>query len=166
MRTKVGETEEIFQALPSKSMWFSLDKPAENGSLFQKWHRSSICPSTTVVALSETERLRFELVSAFRDGDPGYQFNKLGQRWMDDLPRRLGSTPALDNACACLAAAYASMVRRSDPSTYIDPVRYSKALQSLRTSLQNPKEGFSTHTLAACAILYIIEVSTTPSHSV
>lgn len=158
MRTKVGETEEVFQALPSKSMWFSLDKPAGNGSLFQKWHRSSICPAAPAVTLDATERLRFELVGAFRDGEPGYQVTKLGQKWICELPRRLGSSTALDDACACLASSYNSMVRRNDPSTWINPARYSRALKSLRTSLQSPVEGFSTHTLTACAVLYLVEV--------
>lgn len=158
MRTKFGDAEETFQALPSKSMWFSLDRPAGNGSLFQKWHRSSICPTAAVVTLNATERLRFELVGAFRDGDPGYQFTKLGQRWISELPKRLGSSTALDDACACLAASYQSMVRKNDPSTWTPPARYSKALKSLRTSLQSPKESFSMNTLAASAVLYLVEV--------
>ena len=139
-------------------MWFTTDKPTENGSLFQKWHRSRITPSAAAMSLTETDQLRFRMISTFQDGNPGYQFAGLGKGWLAELPRRLGCAEALDDACACVAAAKKSMAHRNDPSTWIDPVLYGRALQSLRLALQSRDDGLSTNTLAACAVLYLLEV--------
>jgi len=38
-------------------------------------------------------------------------------------------------------------------------LRGSTRLQSLRLALQSRHEALSTHTLAACAVLYLLEVS-------
>ena len=159
MRQKGGSVEQFFHELPRQSRWFTTDKPVANGSLFQKWHRSHTCPSTTAVSMTKTDQLRYRMISAFNDGDPGYRFAKLGKLWLEELPRRLGSTPALDDACACVAAAKISMAGKNDPSTWINPALYNRALQSLRLALQSRHEALSTHTLAACAVLYLLEVS-------
>jgi len=80
------------------------------------------------MSLTETDQLRFRMISTFQDGNPGYQFAGLGKGWLAELPRRLGSAEALDDACACVAAAKKSMARRHHPSTWIDPVLYGRAL--------------------------------------
>jgi hypothetical protein len=156
----------IFQVLPSRNHWFPVDQLAGNGNLYQKWHRSSIGPSTSAVALSPTERLRYEVIRTFQDSRPGYQLPQITmfeQKRLKDIVRRLGSTIALDNACACLAATYALMTR-INPSNQIPLAPYSKALQSMRAALQYPTERFSIPTLAACVVLFFIEISLrTPS---
>jgi hypothetical protein len=40
----------IFQVVPSRNHWFPVDQPAGNGNLYQKWHRSSVGPSTLMHA--------------------------------------------------------------------------------------------------------------------
>ena len=122
----------------------------------ENYGRLNIVPTPTP---STQDKLARALVSTFEVPDSGYRLTAFG-KYMRDLPKYVGESPALDAAAACLVDAHFNMMRNhhSCGNQVADPVLYLKALQRLQEALQDGATGMSVFTLAATTLLGIIEV--------
>lgn len=77
--------------------------------------------------------------------------------WLKELPRRFGSSPALDSTVACLVSSHEAVIRGEDHSMWLDYQQYGKAIKALQSVVDNPKEQLSTNTLATVALMWRIE---------
>lgn len=84
-----------------------------------------------------------------------------------DLPGRTGYHEALDAAVKCVASAlrhlvYGSAQASSDAQTL---ELYGDALRKLQSSLNDPNDSRSAHTLCATQLLFLYEVSSSSRHA-
>jgi hypothetical protein len=93
--------------------------------------------------------------SAFEIKDVRYDLSTYGE-FLKDIPRRLGSSPALDasvkaftNSCSLVHSRQASTQAYE---SYID------ALKALRDDINNPKEAGSANTMCAVYLIMICQV--------
>ena len=75
-----------------------------------------------------------------------------------EMPRRFGSSDALDNVAACMLASHRAIVRGASSSSRIDPKMYSRALSSVYAAISDPNQWSSSNTLCAILLLQRIEV--------
>jgi hypothetical protein len=108
--------------------------------------------------LSTADIRSFQLIECCNEGPIGMRFDLIA-RWLKLLPPRLGRSCALDDAVSLINVVHKRMLHCQDPSEWISPSAYTKALRSLRNALPDPEEGRAVETLAAALILYHIEVS-------
>ncbi|KAF2238936.1 hypothetical protein EV356DRAFT_516814 [Viridothelium virens] len=119
-------------------------------------------PSLVRITYFPAHSARYELaralVATFEVPDTGYKLTSFG-KYLRDIPRFMGESPALDAAAACLANAHSNMLRnqRSSGDQVADPVLYLEALQRLQEALMEPRTGMSIYTLAATTLLGIVE---------
>lgn len=78
--------------------------------------------------------------------------------FIQEVPARIGHNRALDAAVACLVNAHSSMVHRKEAEEILNPGLYLRAVQTLQTCLEDPKQGMSPNTLCASVILGLVEV--------
>ncbi|KAF2661115.1 hypothetical protein K491DRAFT_711029 [Lophiostoma macrostomum CBS 122681] len=134
----------------------------EHGTLFQKWHRSDVSTGAMRhgnMPLSPVEARRYRLVKCFDQGPLGMRFGLLGS-WLKDLPKRLDTSVALDDAVSLLSNIHERMLNSPtiDPAMeWVRPSAYGKALSSLKNALGDPQEAYKVETLAASMLLLIIE---------
>lgn len=132
----------------------------ENGSLFQKWHKSGLlmeCP-TFGVPLSPSETQGYDLTKCWSEGPQGMRFD-LSARWIRLLPSRLGNSKALDDAVDLLCNVHRRMLEGKKYSDWMCLTSYNKSLRSLREAVIDPVDGYKIETMAAATILYQVEVS-------
>ena len=119
---------------------------------------------TLNLACYPANSVRYRLTRAFiatlEVPEAGYRITSFG-KYMRDIPRYVGESPALDAAAACLANAHSNVMQHPEcrGKQVADPVLYLKALQRLQEAIVDPKTGMSTYTLAATILLGIVEVS-------
>jgi hypothetical protein len=78
--------------------------------------------------------------------------------YLQEIPQRLGTNEALDTAVSALVAAHSSLASGREPS--INAIyKYSRALQALRESLNDPIKAAASETLCAVKLLMICQVS-------
>ena len=77
--------------------------------------------------------------------------------WIPDLPRRFGSSEALDNAALCFVSSYEAAARGGDASRWMDLKQYSKTTRSLQKAMTDPTEQFSMNTITAVCLLWRLE---------
>lgn len=76
--------------------------------------------------------------------------------FLDDVPRRIGTSEALDRAVDALTAAHANFCCRQSIS--VDALsKYSSALRTLRVYLEDPIQASSSNTLCAVMILLLCQ---------
>jgi hypothetical protein len=149
--------ELVYQVLPKNSMWYMVDKPASDGSgLFQKWCRSSGSYIPAQPFPAKGERLSLQFIDCISDR-LGHQFASM-MPWIRDLPPRLGSSLALDSAVGCLMSTCSSLAHRQSADNMIDAHLYGQCLRSLQHAISDPAERFSSQTLTATAVIYLVEV--------
>ncbi|KAJ4252866.1 hypothetical protein NW762_010772 [Fusarium torreyae] len=73
------------------------------------------------------------------------------------LPRRLNESPALANCLAVLCDSWTNFQRSIAPDRLIEPRLYGRALRSLHTALNGPKQ-LNVETLTAMTLLQRVEV--------
>ena len=95
--------------------------------------------------VSLTDDIRYQLVGNFG----GY---------LVQVPRRLGTNPALDAAADALVAAHTSFCSTGPTGTEGLLVKHSRALNALRRALTDPVTARSTETLGAIMLLMIVQV--------
>ncbi|KAJ5732796.1 hypothetical protein N7493_004277 [Penicillium malachiteum] len=78
--------------------------------------------------------------------------------FLKDLPRRFGSSPALDAAGTALVASYPYFKNKDIPRHVL--ARFVKALKTLRECLSDPNEARSPNTLSAIYLISICQVIT------
>ncbi|KAJ5640411.1 hypothetical protein N7528_000036 [Penicillium herquei] len=76
--------------------------------------------------------------------------------FLKDLPRRFGSSPALDAAGAALVASYPYFKNNDIPRPVL--ARFVKALKVLRECLSDPAEACSPNTLSAIYLISICQI--------
>lgn len=105
-----------------------------------------------------------KLTSAFVDkvnltADIRYQLVWNFGGYLVQVPRRLGTNPALDAASEALVAAHTSFCSTGPTGTGSGVlVKYSRALKALRKALTDPVTACSTETLGAIMLLMIVQV--------
>ena len=77
--------------------------------------------------------------------------------FLTEIPSRLGNNEALDTAVEALVAAHSTACCLRKPTTG-NLVSYSKALNKLKSCLDNPAQATSAETLAAVMLLLICQV--------
>lgn len=77
--------------------------------------------------------------------------------YFEEIPQRLGMNKALDTAVAALVSAHSNVCckRKATPQTL---VKYSLALEALKSSLDSVHEASSSETLCAIMVLLICQV--------
>ena len=103
------------------------------------------------------------LVSALVDKinpllDMRYQLVWTFGGFLAEIPRHLGVNSALDTAADTLVAAYAGFCRGNfEPDTSVRR-KYSRALCTLRTTLDDPVQAQSSETLCSAMLLMFCQV--------
>ncbi|KAF4544227.1 Zn 2cys6 transcription factor protein [Lasiodiplodia theobromae] len=105
--------------------------------------------------LSGIEILTSRLVATLNEEGPSNQIKLFGP-FIGEVPRRLGSTTALNDAAACLTTTHDAIIRKHS-KTRINPQLYAKALKSLHAAIQDESQVRSTSTLCATVLLAITE---------
>lgn len=105
--------------------------------------------------LSGIELLTSKLVATINEEGPSNQIKLFGP-FIGEVPRRLGSTTALNDAAACLTTTHDAIIRKRS-KIRINPQLYAKALNSLHAAIQDPLQVRSTSTLCATVLLAITE---------
>lgn len=83
--------------------------------------------------------------------------------YLADIPRRLGTNPALDAASDALVAAHTNFCSNGHGvPDYAFLAKYSRALNVLRDELDDPDKAHSSETLCAIMLLMIIQVCKEP----
>lgn len=91
-------------------------------------------------------------------GSPGVRMSVFGP-FIQEVPARLGHNPALDAAVAVLVNAHRSLVQKKTALEIVSPQLYLRAIKTLQTCLEDPRQGMSSNTLCASVILSLVEVS-------
>jgi hypothetical protein len=78
--------------------------------------------------------------------------------FIQEVPARLGHNPALDAAVAVLVNAHTSLVQKKKALEIMSPQLYLRAIKTLQTCLEDPRQGMSSNTLCASVILSLVEV--------
>ncbi|KAF2732710.1 hypothetical protein EJ04DRAFT_303433 [Polyplosphaeria fusca] len=74
-----------------------------------------------------------------------------------ELLGRLGHSRALDNAAMCLVESHEATLRGADSASWFNLKYYGKTLQSIQQAVNDPKEQYSLHTMAAIDLLWRVE---------
>jgi Fungal specific transcription factor domain len=106
--------------------------------------------SALVYKIDPTTDIRYQLVWNFG----GY---------LADVPRRLGTNPALDAASDALVAAHTDFCSSGRPGSECELLaKHSHALSVLRDALDDPVKAHSSETLCAIMLLMIVQVCKKP----
>ena len=108
---------------------------------------------------NEVMRRASAYISMLEVSDVRYSLSYFGL-FLRHVPQRLGRNEALDAAASALATTTVALhTSRRTPEMYAS---YGKALEALRTSLDDPLKAQTTETLCAIYFVMISQVSTTP----
>ena len=110
------------------------------------------------LSLTETERLSYSLFGSIEVQNPSLCLGVIGS-FVSQVPQRLGTSTALDDATTCLLDSYLNLLKSPATQRRIDPKLYSQALRSLQEALEDPEQCYSTTTLCATILLHRLEVS-------
>ena len=86
-----------------------------------------------------TTRLASEFISMISITDERYSFELYGPRFFKVLPQKFGSHAALDDMTSAVIASFQSVRLRKESNSKALAL-YGKALRSLQTCLQDPKQ--------------------------
>jgi hypothetical protein len=106
---------------------------------------------------SQHHELARALIAATTTGSPGVRMSVFGA-FIQEVPARLGHNPALDAAVAVLVNAHTSLVQKKKALEIMSPQLYLRAIKTLQTCLEDPRQGMSSNTLCASVILSLVEV--------
>lgn len=151
-----GEKQSIIGPVKQTMYTFTTEHVTDTGALYQKWHRSTLLLEPE---LAPVEVQAFQFVSCLERGRLGARMQWIG-KWLEHVPRRLGTSDALDQSAVLMFKVHAAIMQNDSSSTWIDAVAYAQAVKSLRKAIMSPKECLTDETLSAATILYYIEVST------
>ncbi|CAO2654374.1 Nn.00g111070.m01.CDS01 [Neocucurbitaria sp. VM-36] len=79
-----------------------------------------------------------------------------------EVPARIGHNAALDAAVAVLVNAHTSLIHKKMSNEIVSPELYIRAIKTLQTSLEDPRQGLSTNTLCASVLLGLVEALAGP----
>lgn len=126
-------------------------------------HRVLNTLRTSLTVYTPTSLLSKRLVHHLNERTfPGMHILNLGS-FLNFVPSRLGHSEALDDAVQCICTAYSSL--RCENRAVLEGRReYSKALKSLRKSVQDTDTALSSNVLCAAVLLSWYEVGLTLLH--
>lgn len=107
---------------------------------------------------SQHYELSRTLVNTIQAGSVGLQMSVFGP-FIQEVPARIGHNPALDAAVAVLINAHTSLMYRRTSNDIVSINLYLRAIKTLQSCLEDPKQGMSTNTLCASVLLGLVEVS-------
>lgn len=88
----------------------------------------------------------------------GLQMSVFGP-FIQEVPARIGHSPALDAAVAVLVNTHTSLLYKRTSNDIVSINLYLRAIKTLQTCLEDCQEGMSTNTLCASVLLGLVEVS-------
>ena len=83
--------------------------------------------------------------------------------FIQEVPARIGHSPALDAAVAVLINAHTSLMYKKTSNDVVSINLYLRAIKTLQSCLEDSHEGMSTNTLCASVLLGLVEVSPAPT---
>lgn len=98
------------------------------------------------------------MIATISAGSVGLQMSVFGP-FIQDVPARIGHSPALDAAVAVLINAHTSLMYKKTSDDIVSINLYLRAIKTLQNCLEDTKEGMSTNTLCASVLLGLVEVS-------
>ena len=107
---------------------------------------------------SQHHELSRALIATISAGSVGLQMSVFGP-FIQDVPARIGHSPALDAAVAVLINAHTSLMYKKTSDDIVSINLYLRAIKTLQNCLEDTKEGMSTNTLCASVLLGLVEVS-------
>lgn len=110
------------------------------------------------IPLSATERLSLGMINVICIETPSFSLRIIGQ-FIQQIPRLLGVSNALDSVVACLLASHDHLLRGGDPACRINEQLYSRALHQLQIALNDSDEWCSLSTVYATLFMHRIEVN-------
>lgn len=84
--------------------------------------------------------------------------------FIQEVPARIGHSPALDAAVAVLINAHTSLMYKKTSNDVVSINLYLRAIKTLQGCLEDSCEGMSTNTLCASVLLGLVEVSRASAH--
>ena len=108
---------------------------------------------------NETTTLTVALIDKFKDpSDIKYHLVWAYGDFLEEIPRRIGTSEALDTSVAALVSAHSNLSSRSPHITVPESLsKYNTALKSLRTTLNDVRKASQPETLCACYLLLICQ---------
>lgn len=115
-----------------------------------------ILSRTTQIPSNDTLDITRDFIEVLQVTDVRYDVTWYGP-FLENLPRRIGSSPALDAAIGAVTSAVKALRTRQN---YPDAIaRYVKGWKALRTCLSDPVQTKSIHTVCAIYLMMICQVS-------
>lgn len=106
---------------------------------------------------SQHHELSRALVATITAGSVGLQMSVFGS-FIQEVPARIGHSPALDAAVAVLINAHTSLTYKKTSDDVVSINLYLRAIKTLQNCLEDSQEGMSTNTLCASVLLGLVEV--------
>jgi len=105
---------------------------------------------------NQTTAVTSAFISVLEVKDTRYDLGVYGE-FLRGIPRRLGTSAALDASVHAVATSYSSIYSRRKPVEVFES--YGKGLRALRVSLSDPREASSANTICAFYLMMICQVS-------
>jgi hypothetical protein len=112
---------------------------------------------------SQHYQLSRALVATISAGSVGLQMSVFGP-FIQEVPARIGHSPALDAAVAVLINAHTSLMYKKTSNDVVSINLYLRAIKTLQSCLEDSREGMSTNTLCASVLLGLVEVGRMLDH--
>src|SRR5690242_1731722 len=103
------------------------------------------------------ELSRALIASISASGSIGLQMSLFGP-FIQEVPSRIGHSPALDAAVAVLINTHKSLMYKQTSNNVVGINLYLRAIKTLQSCLEDSREGMSTNTLCASVLLGLVEV--------
>ncbi|KAJ4984708.1 hypothetical protein SVAN01_09822 [Stagonosporopsis vannaccii] len=107
------------------------------------------------------ELSRALIASISASGTKGLQMSLFGP-FIQEVPSRIGHSPALDAAVAVLINTHTSLMYKQTSNDVVGINLYLRAIKTLQSCLEDPREGMSTNTLCASVLLGLVEALAGP----
>ena len=120
--------------------------------------QNSISSALSRLPTDETTALAVALIAKFHDrSDLKYHLSWTYGDFLEEIPRRVGTSEALDASVSTLVAAHSHLSSRTLISRTEALSKYNHALRTLRKALDVPWKACQTETLCACYLLLIAQ---------
>ncbi|KAI1089585.1 hypothetical protein F5B19DRAFT_466767 [Rostrohypoxylon terebratum] len=114
-------------------------------------------PSPSTPLQSREDLLASRLIRCISSGAESGRGLQFRVTWIHLAVPRLGSSLALSEALNLLLSSWTKYNQTPATSPEIDRTAYVRALNALNTALRDPEKSYSVDTLAATALVYIVE---------
>jgi hypothetical protein len=126
---------------------------------------ASLSPSRSPLLRQPSPSQHYELsralIATISAGSVGLRMSVFGP-FIQEVPARIGHSPALDAAVAVLINAHTSLMYKKTSNDVVSINLYLRAIKTLQGCLEDCYEGMSTNTLCASVLLGLVEVGRAP----